>query len=142
MSEKIKAIQRHLFEEMSKGKEAWMKVMDELYATNFVIHQSNGQETRGLKNYKQYVSELISAIPDFHFTLDDVVAEGNKVAVHFTATGTHKGNYMGVPPTNKKVTMWVISIDQIADGKIAERWERTDTLGMMQQLGVVPTPKK
>lgn len=111
-------------------------VMDELYATDVVVHGGGGEDIHGLKKYKQYVSELLSAIPDFHFTINDMVVEGDKVAVRFTTSGTHKGEYMGVPPTNKKITGWVISIDRIVDGKIVERWERADTLSTMQQVVV------
>jgi len=57
-------------------------------------------------------------------------------------TGTHKGKFMGAPATNKKMTMWSIQIDRIANGKFVEGWERTDTLGLMQQLGLIPKPKK
>ena len=71
-----------------------------------------------------------------------MVAEGDKVAYRWTLTGTHKGEFEGIPPTNKKVTVWAISISRIAGGKIVEDWSRVDTLGLMQQLGVVPTPKK
>ncbi len=137
--EEIKTLQRRLFEEMNKGK-TFIDVMDEFYATDLVVHGGGGQDIRGLADYKQYVSEILSAIADFHMTIDDMVVEGDKVAVRFTGTGTHTGEYMGAPPTNEKMTTWAISIDRIVNGKIAERWERTDTLGMMQQLGVVPTP--
>jgi len=75
-------------------------------------------------------------------TIHDMVVEGDKVALHWKLTGTHKCEYMGHPPTNKKVTGWAISIDRIAGGKIVERRERLDTLGYMQQYGVVPKPKK
>ncbi len=88
------------------------------------------------------MSELYSAFPDIHLTIDDMVAEGDKVAVRITMTGTHKGEFMGIPPTNKKVTIWAINIYRIAGGKIVEELGKADTLGLMQQLGVVPTPKK
>jgi predicted ester cyclase len=75
-------------------------------------------------------------------TVDDLIVEGDKAVVRYTITGTHKGAFMGVPPTNKKVTIWVIEIDRFAGGKIVEGWDRFDTLGIMQQLGVVPRPGK
>jgi predicted ester cyclase len=77
-----------------------------------------------------------------HFTIDDMVVEGDKAAMRYTMTGTHKGEFTGIPPTNRKLTMWGINIARIAGGKIVEAWERMDTLGFMQQLGVVPTPGK
>lgn len=137
-----KALERRLFEESNKGKAAALAVIDETCATNFVLHDATGMDIHGLKDLKQYESELFSAFPDLHHTIDDMVAEGDKVAVRFTLTGTHKGAYMGIPATNKKLTIWAISIDRIVGGKFVESWLRMDTLSMMQQLGLVPTPKK
>jgi predicted ester cyclase len=88
------------------------------------------------------MSKMYDVFPDIHFTIDDMVVEGNKAVVRYTNTGTHKGEFMGIPPTNKKVTMWAIGIDRIAGGKFVESWGRYDTLGFMQQLGLVPTPGK
>jgi len=134
----IKELGRHLVEEWNKGKAAAMAVMDELYAPDVVFHGGTGEDIRGLKGYKQVLSEFFSAFPDVHFTFDDMVVEGDKVATRWTITGTHKGEFRGIPPTNKKVTIWGISIDRIAGGKVVEEWERFDTLGFMQQLGLIP----
>jgi len=139
-AKEIKALERRLYEECNKGKAAAMAVIDELYATDLVYHSSTGRDIRGVKDYKQHVSDMYSAFPDFHFTIDDMVVEGDKVAVRLTATGTHKGEFRGIPPTNKKVTMWEIQIDRVAGGKFVEGWSRYDTLGLMQQLGLIPTP--
>ena len=117
-----------------------MNAIDKLYATDYVEHSGTGEDIRGLKDYKQSISELYTAFPDIHFTLHDMVVEGNKVAVRFTFSGTHKGEFMGIPPTNKKMTTSGIYIDRIAGGKFAESWVRYDTLGLMQQLGLAPTP--
>jgi len=143
-AKEIKALVRRWFEEANKGKAAALAVIDELYATDIVCHLSGGVDIRGLKDLKQYYSEseLYSAFPDLHFTIDDMVVEGDKVATRWTWTGTHKGKFMGIPPTNKKVTMWAISIDRVSGGKFVEEWNRSDTLGLMQQLGAVPTPAK
>jgi predicted ester cyclase len=141
-AKEIKALERRLYEEYNKGKAAALAVIDELYATDTIQHSSTGEDIRGIKNYKQHVSEFCSAFPDLHFTIDDMVAEGDKVAVRLTGTGTNKGAFRGIPPTNKKVTVWEIQIDRIVGGKFVEGWSRYDTLGLMQQLGVVPTPKK
>jgi predicted ester cyclase len=84
------------------------------------------------------VSEHGGAFSDSHITINDIIVEGNKAVVRFTVTCTHKDELMGVPATNKKLTMSVIEIDRFAGGKIVEAWEMSDTLGMMQQLGVIP----
>ena len=136
----LKALTRRFIEEWNKGKAAAMAVIDELYATNFVSH--GDEDIRGIKNVKQSTSEEFSAFPDLHFTIDDMIVEGDKLAARYTITGTHKGEYMGAPPTNKKITIRAIAIERFAGGKIVEEWGSMDTLGLMQQLGVVPTPKK
>jgi hypothetical protein len=138
----IKTFERRFFEEQNKGKAATMAIMDESYATNIVYHNGTGEDVRGLKDYKQYTNEAYNAFPDLHFTIDDLIVEGDKAVVRFTMTGTHKGVIMGISPTNKKVTIWGIGIDRIVGGKVVESWERVDTLGLMRQLGVIPTPEK
>jgi predicted ester cyclase len=140
-AKEIKALMRRAFEVINKGKAASITT-DEIWAPNFVLHTGTGRDIRGLKDYKQWWSENYNAFPDLHFTLDDMVVEGDKVVSRYTMTGTHKGEIMGIPPTNKKVTNWMIEIDHVAGGKLMEGWVRWDTLGLMQQLGVIPTPKK
>jgi len=141
-AKETKALERRFYEEANKGKAAALAVMDELYAIDFVYHSSTGRDIRGIKDYKQHISDMFSAFPDLHATIDDMVAEGDKVAVRLSLTGTNNGAFMGIPPTNKKVTMWEIQIDRVAGGKFVEGWSRYDTLGMMQQLGLIPTPGK
>jgi steroid delta-isomerase-like uncharacterized protein len=138
----LKALERRVANEFNKGKAATMAVIDETCAPNVVYHQATGTNIRGLKDFKQFFSDLFNAFPDFHMTIDDIVAEGDKAVIRYTYTGTHKGAFMGIPATNKKVTGWTIQIDRFVGGKCVEAWERMDTLGFMQQLGVVPTPGK
>jgi steroid delta-isomerase-like uncharacterized protein len=139
----LKALMHRFVEEWNKGKAAAMKIIDEGCATNIVYNSSSGEDIlHGLKDYKQFFGEFFDAFPDQHITLEDIVAEGDKVVTRYSLTGTHKGKYGGIPATNKKVTMSVIEIDRVAGGKIIEEWVRFDTLGFMQQLGVVPAPKK
>ena len=141
-TEEIKALVHRYFEEWNRGKAAAMAVIDEVCATDFVCHRGTGEVVHGLKDWKQANSKFYDTFPDNHLTLDDMVAEGDKVAYRWTLTGTHKGEFEGIPPTNKKVTVWAISISRIAGGKIVEDWSRVDTLGLMQQFGVVPPRKK
>jgi steroid delta-isomerase-like uncharacterized protein len=138
----IKEFTRRNIEAVNKGKAAVFAFIDEHYAADIVMHGIFGGETHGLKECKQTFSDLYNVFPDLHFSLDDEIVVENKVAIRWTATGTHKGAFMGVPPTNKKVTTWVLEIDRFVNGKLAELWARFDTLGFMQQLGVVPMPKK
>jgi len=141
-AKEIKALERRFIKEWNKGKAAAMTVIDELCATNIVYHGGSGEEIHGIKDFKKSMSEFYRSFPDSHFIIDDMVVEGDKVVVRWTMTGTHKGEFGGIPPTNKKMTIWGIYIDRIAGGKFVETWERFDTLGMMQQLGLVPTPGK
>jgi len=142
LAKDLKALWRHFVEEWNKGKTACMAVIDETCATNFVFHESTGEDIHGLKDFKKSMSEFFTAFPDNHITIGDMVVEGDKVAARYTLTGTHKGEFMGIPPTNKKVTMWAIEIDRIVGGKFVEGWIRFDTLGFMQQLGVIPKSGK
>ena len=141
-SAEIKALCRHFIEEFSKGKAAALAVIDQTNATNIVYHTSTGEDIRGAKNIKRFFSSFFSAFPDTHGTLDDIVVEGDKVAQRWTLTATHKGEFTGIPPTNKKITIRAIEIDRVAGGKFVECWERFDTLDFMQQLGVVPRSGK
>jgi len=128
-----KGLMRRLFEEVNKGKAAAMAAID------------RSIDMRGdLKNIKQTISEEFSAFPDLHYTIDDMVAEGDKVATRVTMTGTHKGEFMGIPPTNKKITIRAIFIHRFAGGKIVEEHVEYSALDLMQQLGLkeIPTPKK
>lgn len=134
----LKALARRFVEDWNRGKTAAMAAIDEMIATNIVFHRGTGEDIRGLKDYKQFMSEFYDAFPDNHMTIDDMVVEEDKGVLRYTLTGTHKGEYGGIPATNKKVTLSVIQIDRVVGGKIVEGWEMFDTLGFMRQLGVIP----
>jgi hypothetical protein len=138
----LKALERRFVTEWNKGKAALMAVIDEDCDPKIVFHSGMGMDVRGLKDFKQFMSEFCDAFPDLHATIDDIVAEGDKVVVRYTVTGTHKGEMMGIPPTNKKVKLWMIEIDHFVGGKCVEGWSSMDTLGFMQQLGVIPMSEK
>jgi predicted ester cyclase len=80
-------------------------------------------------------------MPDLRVIVEDMVAEGDKVAVRYTLEGTHEGELFGVPPTGQRLSIKSISVERVSDGTIREHWRITDTLDMMQQLGVVPAPE-
>ncbi len=81
------------------------------------------------------------AFPDSYFTVEDMVAEGDKVVTRKTFHGTHEGEFIGIPPSGRAVSMGLIDIVRISDGKVVEHWSMGDSLGMMQQLGVIPQPR-
>ncbi len=136
--EENKAIELRFFEEVvNKGN---LAVIDELVAANFVDHSAPPGIASDREGYKQFFAMTHSAFPDFHSTLEDMFAEGDKVVLRFTARGTHKGEWMGIAPTGKQVTRPGIAIHRITGGKIVEDWVSMDMLGALQQLGVVPPP--
>ena len=140
-TEETRALASRWGEMWIKGKTAVLTGMDEICSPDIVAHESFG-ERRGLKELKQSTSAFYDAFPDLQFTVHDVIVEGDKAVGRFTLTGTFKGAFMGIPPNNKKITSWAIEIDRFAGGKLVEYWGRADTLGLMQQLGVMPAPKK
>jgi predicted ester cyclase len=122
-----------------KGNPARVRAMvDKYYAPNWVGHSDTGDINR--EQWKQFAIPLYKAFPDINFTIEDIVAEGDKVVARFTWRGTHNGEWLGVPPTGKKVSQTVISIYRIAGRKILEGWAVGDMLGLMQQLGALPKP--
>jgi len=135
-TEQNKAITRRFFEVFN------LTVVDELFTPDYVHHNPSvtPELQRGREAYKQVVNLFITAFPDLHTTVDDAIAEGDKVATRWTWRGTHKGEVMGIPATGKQVVISGVSIHRIATGKIAEGWINFDALGMMQQLGVIPAP--
>lgn len=134
-----KAISRRADEELfNRGN---LDVADELFAPDFVYHDPAGAELRGPESVKGYAAMLRAAFPDLHQTIEDQIAEGDKVAYRWTARGTHQGELMGIAPTGNRVTFTGIAVARLAEGKIEEMWENYDALGMMQQLGVVPSPE-
>ena len=135
-AEENKAIARRYGEEaFGKGD---MAVSDELLSSSYVHHVPGVAPDR--EGRKQLIRMLHAAFPDLRIAVDDMVAEGDKVASRWTSSGTHKGEYMGIAPTGKQTTFTGISIHHIKDGKIVESWDEVDQLGMMQQLGVVSPP--
>ncbi len=135
VGEDIKAVHRRMLEEVfSKGN---LAVVDELVPDNHVNHSDN---YGGPEEYKGFVTTYRTAFPDLTFTIEDQIAEGDKVATRWTGTGTHQGPLMGIPPTGKKVTITGTYVIRIVGGKIVEEWGNWDGLGMMQQLGVIPAP--
>ena len=141
MSARGKLWGRRFAEKASTGKEAALTAIDQLYATNIVHHGGGGEDIRDIEGFKQFFVGMFSALPDLHFTVDDMVAEGDKVVTRATFTGTNTGAFKGMLPTNEEFADWEINISRIVDGKVVESWSRADTLGEMQQLGVIPTPK-
>jgi len=113
-------------------------LVSELIAPNFLDHNPLPDQVPGVEGLKRSRTALhTDAFPDLKNTIEDVIAEGDKVVVRLTVSGTRRGEFTGIAPTNKRVSWTTIIIYRIVGGKLAERCTNTDTLGMMQQLGVV-----
>ena len=136
--EENKALMRRFYEEISKGN---LAVVDELAAIDLVEHSPfvPGQAP-GRQGTLELFTMIHAAFPDLRITIEDIVAEGDKVVSRGTFSGTHKGEFMGIAPTGKQITVGLTEIVRIVAGKMVEHWNMVDNLGMMQQLGVVPTP--
>jgi len=137
-AEQNKAVARRVLEEAASQHK--LELVDELLAPDYVLHDPANPMVRDRETFKQFLGGHYTAFPDVKWTIEDVVAEGDKVVVRWTLTGTHQGPLLGIPPTGKQVSMWGISIYRIADGKVAEEWAVSDVMGFMQQLGVLPPP--
>ena len=139
MSEENKAIVRRVYEQVwSKGN---LDVVDELYAADFVLHDPAQPGIRGPEGYKQLVTGNRTAFPDLQITVEDQLAEGDKVATAWVARGTHNGEFAGTPPTGTQGTVTGTTISRVVAGKIVAERSNWDTLGLLQQLGVIPVPE-
>jgi steroid delta-isomerase-like uncharacterized protein len=140
-TEQNKALVRQLVEEvLNKGN---MSRADETIAPNFVEHEELPPEfPPGREAPKLLFTLLRRAFPDFKATIQQLISEGDKVVLYMTWTGTQKGEFMGVPPTGKRISINVIDIIRIADGQLVEHWGVMDQMAMMQQLGVIPAPSQ
>jgi len=135
-TEENKAMDRRFFEEVwNRGN---LAVVDELMSSDFKSHDPT--IAAGSAGFKHFVSLFRAAFPDVHITIEDQLAEGDKVVTRWTARGTHKGDLMGIAPTGKQVTVTGINIGRVEGGKFVEGWFNIDDLGLLQQLGVVPMP--
>lgn len=114
------------------------RTIDEVVDPNVLFHAPVPTEATGAEALKQVWAVLLRAFPDLHVTVEDVIAEGDKVVARNTVTGTHRGEYMGRPPTGNSVTYNEIFIVRFAGGRIAEIWGVVDALSQMRQLGVIP----
>jgi predicted ester cyclase len=131
--EENKAIIRRVYELCTRKD---LAALFESYDLAYIEHTPNGDIPLG--KLRQGTSMFFSAFPDSSFAVENMVAEGDKVAYQVTITGTHKGQFMGIAPTGNRIEMHDTSIKRIVGGKLAESWGTVDTLNLMQQLGVIP----
>ena len=137
-SEQNRTVVRRFFDEaFNQGN---LAVIDEVIATDWINLDPSlpSPQLRGREGARQLVR---TAFPDIRFTIEDAITEGDKVALRVSFGATHKGEFMGMPPTGKRVNISLTGIFRVVDGMIAENWVIFDALGMMQQLDAVPVPE-
>jgi steroid delta-isomerase-like uncharacterized protein len=142
-AEENKANARRFLEEgFGQGK---TELVDELLHSDFVCYDPNSEsgEIRGMDTIKGEIEYFHSAVPDLTFTVEDQVAEGDKVVSRYTASGTHQGEFFGVAGSDNRIEMSGIQIDRFDEsGKMIEEWPEYDLLGAMRQMGAMPDPQQ
>src|SRR3954469_18496977 len=117
-----------------------LNLADTMYAEDYMIHDPSAPNfPGGIPAFKDFVQTLRGGLPDIRFTIEDMIADGETVTWRFTARATHNGELLGIPPTGKPATVTGIVLSRFEDGKWAEDYINWDTLGLLQQIGVVPT---
>ncbi len=135
-SEENKKQFQQFFQELINSKN--LSIFDALVAPNFVEHEDLTPFPQGREGVKQFFQALLNAFPDMQVTIDDLIAEGDKVVARSTMRGTHQGEFLGIPTTGKTINFEVIDILRYEDGKVVEHWGLTDNLSLLQQLGAIP----
>jgi len=137
-TEELKAIARRYIDDLwSKGN---LAVADEIIAADFVDHSPHPGETPDREGIKQGVTAFQTGFSDYQFVIEDMIAEGDRIAIRQTFRGIHTGEFAGASPTGKEITMTCIVILRAKGGKIVDRWANVDDLGFLIQLGVIPPP--
>ena len=137
-AEENKAIMRRYFSVFEQGN---IDLLDELLAPDYVNHTPATPDLpTGPEGVKGVVSMFRSGMPDLKVVIEDMIAEGDKVATRYTLEGTHEGELFGVPPTGQRLSIKSFTVERVSDGKIRDHWRVSDNLDMMQQLGIFPPP--
>ena len=138
-TETSKMIERIPLEILNSNK---FELIDEIYSPNYVEHTAVPGVAPTREGFKQAVTELKKAFPDLRYTIEDSIESGDKIVHRLTARGTMKGDYMGMPATNKLATWTEIHIGRVVNGRLTEHWGLVDQLGMLVQLGVIQSPAR
>ncbi len=137
MATENKSIVRRLYEEV--WNERKLDVVDQLISPSHTLHDANAPGSQiGPDAYKRRVVQFTKAFPDLHFAIEDIISENDKLVVSWMISGTHKGEYEGIPPTDKRICVDGITITYIGNGKILDSYVTWDALGLMRQLGHAP----
>ena len=135
--EENKALVRRFVEDVINGSHP--AALDELLSESYAYH-APGMEIVGSEGIRQVFGMLRSAFPDWHEDVEDLIAEGDRVVFRVTGRGTHQGEFQGIPPSGRPVTVSGTDIVRVEEGKLAEHWANFDQLGMLMQIGALPSP--
>jgi steroid delta-isomerase-like uncharacterized protein len=138
-TEENKAVVQRAFDSMTEGREHFLAEHDAIYDPNLVGHFP-GMPPVGIDMHRQFGLMTFDAFPDLKRPVEDLVAEGDKVVARWTSAGTHQGAFMGIPASGKTVTTSGITVFRLENGKIVEEWSESDMVGMLQQVGAIPSP--
>ncbi len=138
-SEHNKSVVRRYYEDVFN--EGRLGLLDHLAVAEYAEHNPFPGQATGLEGLRQRVESILTA---FHprFTIEDLICEGDKVVVRWSQRATHVGDFMGIPPTGRPITLTGIDIHGMRNGKMSEHWDVVDMLGLFQQLGVIPEPEQ
>jgi steroid delta-isomerase-like uncharacterized protein len=137
-AEDNKALVRRFIDEVQSAGN--IDLIDEICSPDFVNYSAPPGIPADCEGIKILTAMFRRAFPDSYFTVEDMMAEGDKVSTRKTFHGTHEGEFMGIPPSGRTVAMGLIDIVRISEGRVVEHWSMGDNLGMMQQLGIIPQP--
>jgi steroid delta-isomerase-like uncharacterized protein len=137
MAENVAVVRRYFEEVLGGGR---LDRLNELVAPDYVDHTARPGRAPGAAGVRAVVELFHMAFPDLVVTVEDTIAEQDRVATRFTLRGTQRGPFAGLPPTGRHVVITGIAISRVADGRITEQWDQADMLGLLQQLGALPDP--
>lgn len=137
-AESNKSAVRRYYEEVFNERR--VDLIDQLAVEDYVEHDPFPGQGNGRSDLQARVQAILAAFNPVRFSLEDLVAEGDRVVVRWSQTGTHSGGFMGIPPTGREFTIAGIDIHELRGGRMAEHWHVVDQLALLQQLGVLPAP--
>lgn len=137
MSKENKVLIRRWLEEMDKHN---FDFIDEVFSPQFIFHLPGNPEPMKYEEYREFIPSVYASFPDLRHKIEDLIEEGDRVVVRVKNSATHRGDFMGVSATGKEVQIGAIMIFRLVEGEFVEAWEEADFLGLMQQLGAVPSP--
>ncbi|HET7077321.1 MAG TPA: ester cyclase [Chloroflexia bacterium] len=132
-------VRRYFTEVLNEGN---LAALDTLAEDDYIENNPLPGQGTGREGFKQRVGGLRAAFPDIRYTIEDMVAKGDRVALRWSMRATHGGEILGIPATGQQVTMAGLDIYRLADGRLAEHWDQVDVMGLLQQLGVIPAPSE